>query len=626
MWGIFLGIAVLLWYGKDLPDVNQVTDAKKRPEVLLLAADGSILARYGDLQAERVDVSEMPAYLPEAVISIEDRRFYSHFGVDPLGILRAFYRNIKAGRLVQGGSTITQQLAKNMFLSSERTFKRKIQEAMLSVWLETKFTKDEILTAYLNRVYLGAGTYGVEAAAQTYFGHSVRQVSLEEAATLAGLLKAPSSLAPSRHPAKAEARAQVVLNAMVDAGYLTQAARDRVQTKALSAPVPKKKPGAAGNGLYYADWIYNQISNYIGDEETDLVVYTMYQPKYQRIAETKLATLIDTQGPKYNFSQGAFVLMQPNGAVEALVGGANYNLSQYNRATQARRQPGSAFKPIIYLAGLEAGLYPSDVFEDAPTEIKGYAPKNYGNKYLGPITMIEGLIHSSNSVSLQVLDYAGIDRAIELAKMMGITSPLRRDLTLALGGSEVSLLELTTAYASLDQGGERAVPWGIRKIVRRNGDILYEHQGQSYGFISPPKFVLELNAMMEQVVQDGTGKHAQLPGRDVAGKTGTSQNYKDAWFLGFTGNYVGGVWLGNDEAKTMDYVTGGGLPARLWHDIMQEVHVGLPVQPIPTRDIREDLRPQNEEVAAPKTPKKEKGFWSSFFGSGDVKYTYPSKN
>lgn len=556
----------------DLPDIHQVVQTKKRPSITLEADDGTVFARFGDLYGDHMALNELPKYVPEAIIAIEDRRFYHHFGIDILGILRAGIRNMVAGHLVQGGSTLTQQLAKNLFLSPDRTAKRKVQEMILALQLENNYTKDQILTAYINRVYLGAGAYGVDAAARTYFGKSAHDVNLREAAIMAGLLRAPSKFSPAHDPALAMERAKTVLQAMVEADFIT----DKQRRAAISeAPPPQHKPGSAGDGRYYANWIAEQIEPFVEDTSQDIIVKTTLNMNLERLAERHVDSILAKQNG-HDVSQAALVTLANDGAVKALVGGRNYSESQFNRATQAKRQPGSAFKPIVYLAAIEQGMQPDDIITDAPITLGHWSPENFDGKYRGDVTAREALAESINTVAVRVFQRAGADHVIQTARALGITSPLERDPALALGASEVTPLELTGAYASLAAGGRAIEPHAIQEITSRQGQVIYRHTEVTPPETVNPSAVETLVGMMEEVVRSGTGKRAALGDRAVAGKTGTSSDYRDAWFMGFTADYTTGVWLGNDDDAPMKKITGGSLPAALWHDYMADAEANLP--------------------------------------------------
>ena len=577
LWGAILGGGYVGWCALTLPPTSDLSLADRKPSVTLLGRDGSLIATYGDLFGQPLTLKEMPRYLPEAVIATEDRRFYHHWGVDPIGMARALFADLRAGHVVQGGSTITQQLAKNLFLTPDRTLKRKVQEALLALWLERKFTKDQLLEIYLNRVYLGAGTYGVDAAAHRYFDKSARQVTLYEAAVIAGLLKAPTRFSPARDRGEAAKRAAQVLANMVDAGYIgaAQAAAAEKQTAQL-ALAQRVRPG----NRYFADWVYELTSSYVQADGRDLVVTTTLDPRMQAAAETAIAETLDKDGKKSRVEQGALVAMSPDGAVRAMVGGRDYAESQYNRATQALRQPGSAFKPFVYLAALQGGMSPEDRFDDHPIRIGNWTPHNYENRYRGEVTASEALADSINTVAAQVIERAGIDNTIATAHRLGITSDLTRDASLALGTSEVTLLDLTTAYCAFASGGRAALPYGIVEIRDREGHVLYRRQGDGGAQVIEPALAGELDQMLAGVVDHGTGRAAKLD-RPVAGKTGTTQDFRDAWFVGFTADLVTGVWFGNDDNSPMNHVAGGSLPAHTWHAFMVQAVQGMPVRPLP---------------------------------------------
>ncbi|MDD3183198.1 MAG: PBP1A family penicillin-binding protein [Alphaproteobacteria bacterium] len=574
IWGFVAGGGLIAWYAYDMPDIRQVAQPERRPAITLLADDGTVFKRYGDLYGQRVTIKDVPVNLVNAIMAIEDRRFYSHFGIDVFGLLRALVSNVIAGHVVQGGSTITQQLAKNLFLTPQRTTRRKVQEMLLAFWLEHTYTKDQILTAYLNRVYLGSGAYGVDAAADIYFGKPVSALNLRECALIAGLLRAPSRYAPTNDPVQALERAKTVLGAMVDADYITEAEKNSAID---DVPMPRRKPGAGGDGHYYADWIVDQVMALLENAPQDVVVLTTIDLKLQRIAERKLDGVLASEGASKKVEEGALVAMTTDGAVRAMVGGRDYGESQFNRATQAMRQPGSSFKPVIYLAALLQGMRPDDTFEDAPIRIGKWTPENYDGKYHGTVSARDALAKSLNTVAVRMMQNVGVSKVINTARMLGVTSDLGADLSLALGTNLVTPLELTGVYAALATGGRAVTPYGIKEIRSRDGKILYHRDDVTFPVTVNPQAVATLVDMMTGVVTYGTGKRAALD-RPVAGKTGTSSDYRDAWFLGFTGDYVTGVWVGNDDNKPMKKVTGGSLPAGLWHDFMVEAEAGKPVR------------------------------------------------
>ena len=597
IWAVVIIGIITAFYAYDLPSTDKALEVARRPAVTLLARDGSKMADLGDLQGSAVHVKDLPKYLPEAVIATEDRRFYSHSGIDIIGITRAMVRNIKAGRVVQGGSTISQQAAKNLFLTPERTFKRKYQELILAFWLEQKFTKDQILTIYLNRVYLGSGTYGVDGAARKYFGVPARKLSIIQSAIIAGLLKAPSRLNPRNNTKAAVARGKVVLSNMVAAGYLTKTqARQAASSKLYYA----QNQRAQKVGRYFVGWISEQVRGFVGPRTGDVTVKTTMDARLQAQAEKHIERYLAANAKKYNVHQGAAVVMSPGGAVLAMVGGRNYRKSQFNRTTQARRQPGSAFKPIVYLAALEAGLAPSTKFRDSPLTIKGWSPKNYDGKFHGEMSLKTALARSINTIAVKVAEHVGQGNVIKTARRLGITAKLTSSPSLALGTSEINLLEMTGAYAVLANGGQGIWPFGVEEIKDAEGRVLYRRQGGGAGQVVEPRHVRSMDNMLQEVIRTGTGKKARLR-RPAQGKTGTSQGFRDAWFIGYTKNFVTGVWVGNDNDAPMKKITGGGLPAIIWQKIMSDAH-------------GDGATKKKRSVAKPKPAKKEKSFFDKIFG------------
>ena len=579
IWGAVGSTALIAWYAYDLPDIARIeAAATRRPAVTLLASDGSQLARIGDLYGAPVRLADLPAHLPQAVIATEDRRFYSHFGVDPIGTARALVANLRAGGIRQGGSTITQQLAKNLFLTRARTVRRKVQETLLALWLERNLTKDQILTIYLNRVYFGAAAYGVEAAARRYFAKSATRLSLWESAVLAGLLKAPSRDNPVASPKRAAGRARQVLQNMVAAGWLDPATAKAARRTRVAARRPTRTSLGSG-ARYFVDWALDQVTDYLGYYEGDIVVRTTLDARLQRLAEAGMARTLRS-GAGRGVGEGALVALGPKGDVRAMVGGRDYRASQFNRATQALRQPGSAFKLFVYLAGIEAGARPGDRLQDRPITVEGWTPRNAGRRHRGEVTLREGAARSLNSVAVALAERAGRDRVVRAARRLGITSRLRPDPSLALGVHEVTLLELAGAYAVVANGGMGVWPHGISEIRGTGGRVLYRRGGGGPGRVVEAGHIAILNDLLTAVVDWGTGKRAKLD-RPAAGKTGTSQNYRDAWFLGYTAELIAGVWLGNDDGRSMKGVTGGSLPAELWRDFMAGALQGAPRQPLP---------------------------------------------
>ena len=585
VWMVIAALGAGVWVSIGLPDLDEALKTERRPTVTIQAADGTEIYRAGDLVGETVALKNLPPHLMQAVLATEDRRFYSHFGIDPIGLGRAMVRNIRAGRVVEGGSTITQQLAKNLFLTPARTITRKLQEMVVALWLEWEFSKDQILTLYLNRVYLGAGTYGVDAAARRFFQKPAARVNTYEAAVLAGLLKAPSRYNPVASPERAHARARTVLANMVAAGYLTEtkaadAARG-IQVAVVSAPT--------GNARHFVDWVLEAVSDYVTAGGRDLVVKTTLDLALQRQAETAMGrAFMAADRARMQAGEGALIALTPQGAVRAMVGGRDYGKSQFNRAVQAQRQPGSAFKPVVYLAALEAGMTPATPVVDKPVSLSGWQPSNFSGKYEGRMTLEYALANSVNTIAVQLAQKVGPAKIIDTARALGITTDLPRDAGLALGTGEVSLLELATAYAVLARAGMGVWPYAITEIIGPDDAPLYQRQGSGPGRAVPAAPARTLTAMMNKVIDGGTGKHAAI-GRPAAGKTGTSQNYRDAWFVGFTPQLVTGVWFGNDDGSPMKRVTGGGLPARTWAGFMGAAHQGLPV--LAFDDIGDDGKP-----------------------------------
>ncbi len=575
LWAALLGGGALGYFILTLPHLGELTKSQRRPSVTILAADGSAIASYGDLFGRPLSLKEMSPYLPEAVIATEDRRFYSNPGIDPVGILRAALADLAAGHIVEGGSTITQQLAKNLFLTPQRSLGRKIRESLLALWLTHRFTKTQILEIYLNRVYFGAGCYGVDAAAHRYFGLSARQIDLYQSAMLAGLLKAPTRFNPLHDRDLAAARTAQVLANMVEAGFVTKREAAAAINAAPRAAVASRRP----QSRYFADWVADRLADYTGAAGRDLTVLTTLDPRLQAEAEAAISGTI-AHGAKAAASEGALVAMSPDGAVRAMVGGRSYDSSEFNRATQAQRQPGSAFKPFVYLAGLEAGLRPSDHFVDGPIRIGRWQPRDFANHYQGDMTMAEALAQSVNTIAVQVALRAGIDNIVALAHRLGIASPLTRDPSIALGSDEVNLLELVSAYAPFANGGWGVWPYGIAEIRDSAGRVLFRRTGSGPGRVISPELDGAMNQMLKGVIDHGTGRAAALP-RPAAGKTGTTEDYRDAWFIGYTAHLVAGVWLGNDDDSPMRKVTGGSLPAEAWRRFMLAATRPMPVRPLP---------------------------------------------
>lgn len=580
IWGLLVLALVVFIYAYDLPDIKQAMQFDKRPAVTILADDQSLLARYGETQGRFVTADETPQILIDAILSIEDRRFYSHFGLDPIGLARAMYTNIRAGRFVQGGSTLTQQLSKILFLTPDRTLKRKIKEALTAFWLEVSYSKQEILSAYLNRVYLGSGTYGFDAASQRYFGKSVTEVNIKEAALLAGLLKAPSRYSPISNKKRSLERMDVVLNAMIANKKTT---RDEIATMTLGFNFIKNKDGYG----YFSDMILSSLKAYMGEDPRDVIVYTTLDTALQKTAEDTLKKMLNDHGKARDISQGAVLVLNNQAEIKALVGGADYNKTQFNRAFQAKRQPGSLFKVFVYLAALQNNQITPDMrVIDTAKDFNGYAPENYNNDYKGEMSIREAFALSINTIAVEIAAQTGLGDIKRLARRLGIVSELPSNLSLALGSASVSLKDMTQSFAMIANNNSALDSHGIRKIQTLDGDVLYE-----FTPVSALNFMNEteessIRDIMSAAVEFGTAKRAKIENHAVYGKTGTSEDYRDAWFVGFTDYYSAGVWLGNDDGASMQNVTGGGFPATIWRDIMSEAHKNI--APVPINAVQDN--------------------------------------
>ena len=617
---------MLIYYAMSLPDTSGLWNVAHAPSLSILADDGETLSHRGDMRGGMVLTSDMPAYVSQAVIATEDQRFYWHFGVDPLGLARAAWQNYRAGYIVQGGSTITQQLAKNVFLTSERTFNRKIQEMLLAIWLEARYSKEQILTLYLNRVYFGGGAYGIEGASERFFKKSARELTLPEAAMLAGLLKAPSHYSPTNSIDRARDRAAIVLDNMLREEFIT--AED--EQYALAHPASLEGYSASGSINYFVDWVAEVLPAYTGEPNTDLTVRTTIDPAMQRAAEEVIAQMLNAEGAELDVSQAAIVAMTPDGAVRAMVGGRSYAQSQFNRAVQALRQPGSAFKPFVYLTAMERGLTPDTVRVDRPVTYGTWSPSNYTDKFAGSMTLAKAMSTSVNTIAVQVAQEVGIRNVVRTAQRLGIQGNLPANLSLALGTCDVNLLELTAAYATFANGGYGVLPHGIEEVHTRGGDEIYRRQGSGLGRVMDEKSMGEMNYMLQGVMTGGTGRKAALEDRPTAGKSGTSQDFRDAWFIGYSADLVVGVWVGNDNRTPMKKVTGGGLPAKIWHDFMSRTQTNQVVAKLPGeypyRGAADTGFVDNgfgdADVAAPEAEPnetrewEEPGFFERLFGGG----------
>ena len=564
IWGMLASAVMLVWFARDLPRPEAALDAARRPGLTLEDRSGRRFATFGDVVGDPLRLADLPPWMPQAAVAIEDRRFWTHPGIDVLGMGRAMLVNLRAGHLVQGGSTLTQQVAKNLFLTNARTFRRKVQELMLTFWLEHTFTKREIIEIWLNRVYLGSGTWGVDAAARMYFGVSARKLNLWQCAVLAGIPRAPSRLNPRADPAAAAARGRQVLAAMAETGVITAA-----QAQAASAQIafPRAAGPAAG---WFADWAAEQAQAAV-PSGADAIVRTTLDPRLQTVAEQRLTALLDGPGVKANVGQGAVVVLDAaSGAVRAMVGGRNWQDGPYNRAVVARRQPGSSFKPFVWLAALEKGARPDDAISSDPIRVGGYSPSNDERGVSGDVTLEDGLARSLNTVSVRLLLEAGGPQAVAaVAHRLGIADALPDNASLALGTGEVGVLEMAAAYASFFNGGFQITPVGMESLEADNRPVALPHPAATR--VMDPDLAGMMVRMMGAVVSRGTGRAAAVPGRPVAGKTGTTQDFRDAWFIGCIGPDIIAIWLGNDDNQPMRSVAGGSLPARLFHDIAVEV-------------------------------------------------------
>ena len=559
----FLTISAYIFYCYlTLPDIDDALSKTRTPSTTIIAENGNEIYTFGSSFASVVYLKDLPHYVPAAIVDVEDKRFYSHFGFDIIGFTRASIVNLLKKRYAQGASTITQQVAKNLFLTPQKSIKRKVQELLIAFWLEKKFTKEQILTLYLNRVYLGTGTYGIEAASNRYFGKSSADLSLKEAATLAGMLKAPSRYNPISDAKKAQDRAEVVLSVMFKNGSITKEQME----KAIKEPYHDSSKYKVEGARHFADMVYNEVNTYISERNQDLYVSTTLDQDLQQKAEWILKDSIKTHKNK-NVTNGAIVILDYNGAIKALVGGVDYKKSQFNIATQALRQSGSAFKPFVYITALEQGFSSNDIINDIPVKIKNWQPQNYDKKHYGQVTLNEALTQSLNLATIDLSANLNLKDIIRTARKMGITTPLKNNPALVLGVDEVKVIDMAAAYLSIANGGYTAWPYAISEIYSKDGMQLYQHDSSEPLKILQENTINQITQMLENVVNYGTGKNAQLP-TFVAGKTGTSQDYRDAWFVGWTPNYVCAVWVGNDDNSPMDNITGGTLPAQIFKKIM----------------------------------------------------------
>jgi penicillin-binding protein 1A len=579
VWLLIFMVVFFAVFARDLPSTDSLYNVDRQPSITYLDRNGALIAVRGTQMAPPADLDSLPDYVPAAFVAIEDRRFYNHPGFDPIGMSRAMVANMRAGRVVQGGSTLTQQLAKNLFLSPDQNMKRKVQELMLAVWLEMKFSKKEILALYLNRVYFGAGAYGIEAASQRYFDKSAKDLTVGEAALLAGLLKAPSRYSPVSESERAGVRATVVLNEMVEAGVITDAQR----AQAAATPVRVSRTLATQHAQYFVDWLDKQIRGLVGEPTEDLVVETTLDLTLQTSAERAVRRILDRDASR-GVEQAALVALDGDGRVRAMIGGASYADSQFNRATDARRQAGSAWKPFVYLTALEAGYTPETRVVDQPIQIGNWSPRNYSGNFIGETTLANAVAQSTNTVAASIADRVGRDNVSRTARRLGITSRIGLEPAMALGAVEVSPVEMAQAYDAFANGGRRVNAYGISRIRTPQGRVIYQRDaraGAPVQAISNP-FLYYQNQMLRGVVTSGSGRSAAIAGRDIAGKTGTTSDYKDAWFVGYTGGFVTAVWVGKDDNTAMRGVTGGSAPAAIWRGFMEAALPRLNAPAIPS--------------------------------------------
>tara|TARA_R110001606_G_scaffold359994_8_gene512339 strand:- start:68383 stop:70392 length:2010 start_codon:yes stop_codon:yes gene_type:complete len=578
IWGAIFLLVFFAVFARDLPDTSTLYDIDRQPSITYLDRNGALIAVRGTQQAPPADLEALPDYVPAAFVAIEDRRFYMHPGFDPIGMSRAMAANMRAGRVVQGGSTLTQQLAKNLFLTPDQNLKRKVQELMLAVWLELKFSKKEILALYLNRVYFGAGAYGIEAASQRYFDKSATKLTVGEAALLAGLLKAPSRYSPVSEGERAAARATVVLNEMESTGVITPEQR----AAAVLEPVRVSRTLATQHAQYFIDWLDKQIRGLVGEPTEDMIVETTLDLTLQTAAERNVRRILNRDASR-GVEQAALVALDGDGRVRAMIGGASYADSQFNRAVDARRQAGSAWKPFVYLAAMEAGYTPESRVVDEAVRIGNWSPRNYSGRFIGETTVANAVAQSTNTIAAGIADQIGRDNVARVAHRLGITTRIGLEPAMALGAVEVSPIEMAQAFDAFANGGQRATAYGISRIRTPQGRVIYQRaarEGRALQVINNPPLYY-MNQMLRGVVTGGTGRSAAIAGQDIAGKTGTTSDYKDAWFVGYTGGFVTAVWVGKDDATPMRGVTGGAAPAAIWKGFMEAALPRLNVMPIP---------------------------------------------
>lgn len=560
---ITLGIGAYVYYCYvTLPDFSRAVYVERQTGVKILAQDGREITSYGGLFAEPVDVNKLPAYVYQAVIDTEDRRFFKHDGFDYIGFVRAMAVNAVKRRYAQGASTLTQQVAKNLFLTREKSVKRKVQEFLLAKWLEKHFTKKQILNIYLNRVFFGSGAYGLNTAAKRFFNKQAKSLNLHEAAVLAGALKAPSRYNYLKNRKQALERAKVVLGLMKRAGTITQAEYE----KALAMPLGKADSGKIIGGRYFGDYVMGELPDILKGNNEDVYVKTTLDYDLQQRAEYLLRKHLRANKKKH-VSEGAVVILDRNGAIKAMAGGFDYNKSQFNRATLALRQAGSSFKLFVYLAAFEKGFSPDELLSDEPLRIGDWEPQNYDRNFHGAVSLKQAFAKSLNVATVDLATYLNLDDIISIARKLGITTTMKSEPAIVLGAADVRVLDMAAAYTATANGGNAVFPYAITEISDTDGNVLYQHKTAAKKKVLSAEAVENINLLMREVVVSGTGKRAAKV-KNARGKTGTSQNYRDAWFIGSNDKYTAAVWVGNDDNSPMDEVGGGTVPTEIWADIM----------------------------------------------------------
>ena len=586
------GLVVLLALAQSAFRETSDDDWLKKSELAVTFLDrfGNEIGSRGIKHNDSIPLDEFPDALIKATLATEDRRFYEHFGIDVPGTFRALLTNVRAGGVQQGGSSLSQQLAKNLFLTNERTIERKIKEAFLAIWLESRLTKNEILKLYLDRAYLGGGAFGVDAAAQFYFNKSARDVTLSEAAMLAGMFKAPTKFAPHINLPAARARANVVLDNLVEAGFMTEG--QVFGARRNPATSLDRRDERSPN--YFLDYAFDEVKKLVNGfpktmTERVFLVRTSVDSGLQRVADTSVENLLRQYGRDYHASQAAVVIADLDGSVRAMVGGRDYTASQFNRATDALRQPGSSFKPYVYAAALESGMKPGSIVVDGPVCIGNWCPHNYSGGYAGSMTLTQALTRSINTIAVKLSisigngnPKPGRAKIVALAKSMGLRTPLLDTPSLPIGAGEVTVLDHTVAYAAFPNVGMAAAPHALLEVRTGNGEVIwrFDRDGSKPKRVMSPQVALDMNMMMNKVTEEGTARRALIPGVRVAGKTGTTNAYRDAWFVGYSGNMVGGVWVGNDDYSSTNRMTGGSLPAMIWQAVMSYAHQGIEIKPL----------------------------------------------